>query len=227
MWWHLATGRYIVETGVIPQTDPFSYTAAGQPWVAHEWLAEIGMFLLYRSGGYLAMVVCFASLITLTYWLALRTLRTLGIGLPASVCITFWIAFMSMAGWHVRPQAFSYLFFSFFLYLLIRARSHNDRRLWLLPLTMVVWVNLHGGYIMGLILVGLFITGEGINRLRESRGKGGAERGNDGSGREAFSAQHPAPQDAGLRGAGLGATIPPPNRDSRCHHILAVANPRE
>jgi hypothetical protein len=231
MWWHLATGRYIVETGVIPQTDPFSYTAAGQPWVAHEWLAEIGMFLLYRSGGYLAMVVCFASLITLTYWLALRTLRTLGIGLPASVCITFWIAFMSMAGWHVRPQAFSYLFFSFFLYLLIRARSHNDRRLWLLPLTMVVWVNLHGGYIMGLILVGLFITGEGINRLRESRGKGGAERGNDGEtrrGRNFLSAQHPAPntQDAGLRArdsalpyrrliAIAGATI-----------LAAVANPQ-
>lgn len=167
LWWHLATGRYIVETGGIPTTDPFSYTAAGQPWVAHEWLAEIGMYLLYRFGGYLALVLCFALLVTLTYWLAFRTLGALGLGIPVSACITFWIAFMSMAGWHVRPQAFSYLFFSLYLYLLVRARNRYDRWLWLLPLVMVVWVNLHAGYVMGLLILGMFLTGEGINRFRK------------------------------------------------------------
>jgi len=169
MWWHLATGRYILDTGAIPYADPFSYTAQGQPWVAHEWLAEILMILLYRSGGYLPMVLFFAAVTTTTYWLASRTLLQVGLGVVATTCITLWIALMSMAGWHVRPQAFSYLFFSLYLYLLVRSRQRVDRWLWLLPATMVPWVNLHAGYVMGLLLMGLFLLGEGVNWLIERR----------------------------------------------------------
>ena len=165
LWWHLATGRYIVATGTIPASDPFSYTAAGQPWTAHEWLAEIAMYLLYRSGGYLVPLLFFASLITLTFWTVFRTLRVLGRSLVASSCITFWVAAMSLAGWNVRPQVVSYLFFAVYLFLLLRSRVRVDRWLWLLPLVMIAWVNLHAGYVMGLLLLALFIFGEWINRL--------------------------------------------------------------
>ena len=165
-WWHLATGRLIVETGSIPQVDPFSYTAAGEPWVAHEWLGEVVIYLSYRSGGYVATVIAFASVITLTFWLGLRTLKLMGLNAAWASALTLWAAAMSMPGWRVRPQAFSYLFFSLYLYLLIRSRKRPDGWLWLLPPAMAVWVNLHAGYVMGLELLGLFLLGEAINRAR-------------------------------------------------------------
>ena len=172
LWWHLATGRYIVQTGSIPTTDIFSYTAAGRPWMAHEWLAEIVMFLLYRTWGYAAAVVVFAALITLAYWVVFRTLRLLEAGVVVSAVITFWMAAMAVTSWNVRPQIFSYLFFAVYLYLLLRSRRTPGRAIWLMPAIMVVWVNLHAGYIMGLLLQGLFIVGEVANWVSKRRRDG-------------------------------------------------------
>src|SRR5438552_3373985 len=53
-WWHLATGRWMLEHGRIPFHDPFSYTHAGQTWYAHEWLAELGFAVADRVAGYAA-----------------------------------------------------------------------------------------------------------------------------------------------------------------------------
>ncbi len=166
LWWHLATGRYIVETGTIPHVDPFSYTAAGKPWVAHEWLSEVIMFVLYRAHGYLVPVLLFASVIALTYAITLQTLKVLGLKPVAAVSITFWAAFMSLFSWNVRPQIFSYFLSSIYIFLLVRSRKRRDRWIWLLPAIMVLWVNLHAGYVVGLILLGLFILGEGVNQGR-------------------------------------------------------------
>src|SRR5258705_7077856 len=70
MWWHLSTGRYILQNHSIPHTDPFSATAAGKPWIAHEWLADIlfygaysalgsaGLLLLTTAGRGLAVSAC-------------------------------------------------------------------------------------------------------------------------------------------------------------------------
>lgn len=166
LWWHMATGRYIVETGSIPTGDPFSYTAAGKPWVAHEWLAELVIYQIYRVGGYLPLVLLFGAMTTLTSGLTLRTLRLLGLRPIAAACITGWVALMSLFGWDVRPQVFSYLLFALYFYLLLRARQRVDRWLWLLPALMVLWVNLHAGYVMGQLLIGAFLVGEGINRWK-------------------------------------------------------------
>src|SRR5437762_1853949 len=51
VWWHLKTGELIARMGAVPTVDPFSYTAAGRPWVAHEWLWEFGVYELDRLGG--------------------------------------------------------------------------------------------------------------------------------------------------------------------------------
>ncbi len=179
LWWHLTTGRYILATRSIPTVDIFSYTAAGQPWVAHEWLAEIVMYLLYNTWGYVADVVIFAALITLAYWMVFRTLRLLDAGVIASTLITVWMAVMSIASWNVRPQIFSYPFFAIYLYLLLRFRRAPSRAIWLMPAIMLVWVNVHAGYIMGLLLLGLFIVGEAVNRVTGRWGDGVTGRGGE------------------------------------------------
>lgn len=166
-WWHLTTGRYIAETGSIPSTDPFSYTAAGQPWIAHEWLSELLIYTVFRTGGYLPLVLLFATVITITHAAVLRTARVLGQGPVAATCITAWVAAMSVFAWNVRPQWFSYLFFSVYLLILARSRTRADRWIWVLPALMVPWVNLHAGYMSGLLLLGSYLVGRWMDASRQ------------------------------------------------------------
>src|SRR5256714_9473133 len=63
LWWHLASGRVIIATGTIPHVDLYSFSAAGQPWVMHEWLADLMMYLLYQLGGLPLLVAIFAGVV--------------------------------------------------------------------------------------------------------------------------------------------------------------------
>src|ERR1700733_9062050 len=69
VWWHLRTGQYIVEHTSVPHTDPFSYTRAGKPWVAHEWLTEVLLFETERVAGLGALIVIFSAVICGAFFL--------------------------------------------------------------------------------------------------------------------------------------------------------------
>ena len=77
-WWHLKTGELIAQTHAVPRTDPFSYTADGRPWVVHEWLWELAAFIVYGYGGYVALVLLSATIVTLAYAILCCLLRRLG-----------------------------------------------------------------------------------------------------------------------------------------------------
>src|SRR6202142_1181591 len=62
LWWHLRTGQWIVETGHVPHTDPFSFTRIGSPWISHEWLSEIVLYELWSHAGPGALII-FSSVI--------------------------------------------------------------------------------------------------------------------------------------------------------------------
>ncbi|MCJ7668111.1 MAG: hypothetical protein MUP04_07520 [Anaerolineae bacterium] len=66
-FWHLRTGQLIWERRSIPREDPFSYTARGQAWVAHEWLTETILFALYSLIGQKGLILAFALLITCAF----------------------------------------------------------------------------------------------------------------------------------------------------------------
>src|SRR5258708_38208818 len=63
LWWHLCTGQWIVETGHVPHSDPFSFTRAGHAWISHEWLSEVVFYELWKPGGFGALIV-FSAMIT-------------------------------------------------------------------------------------------------------------------------------------------------------------------
>ena len=157
-WWHLRTGQYIVETQSIPHTDLFSYTAFGKPWITHEWLSQILMYLLYDSMGYWANVVFFAAIVTLTFFLLFRLVVKLGVNEVVAICLVFWSALIMRPFFTVRPLTFTWLLFVVFLSLLYSYHRGQARHLWLLPLLMVLWINLHGGFFIGLLLIGLLIA---------------------------------------------------------------------
>lgn len=156
-WWHLKTGEYIVYHRVIPRTDFFSFTNYGKAWVAHEWLSEVLFYLIYSRFGFNTLIFIFAVLTALAFWIALK--RS-----PAHVFIGGFAALLGV--WSVlptvgvRPRAFSLLFASIYLAILGRyARGEQTRALWWLVPLMAVWVNLHGGFLIGLVLIVLTIVG--------------------------------------------------------------------
>jgi hypothetical protein len=154
-WWHLRTGQWIAENHAIPHVDPFSSTLNGNPWTAHEWLSELILYTIYRAGGLTLLTLTFAGIITIAY--ALAYWRSSGRPYIAGFA-TILGAIASAPIWGVRPQIFTLLLFSLSLYLLDKYFvTGNIKVIILLPLLMVLWVNLHAGYMLGLALLGLYV----------------------------------------------------------------------
>src|SRR5262245_60199773 len=156
-WWHLRTGELIATMGTIPASDPFSYTAAGRPWVAHEWLWELMVFLIYQHAGWAVAVLLSATIVTLAYAVLYRLLRQLGANEILSAALVLWAALLAAPNFGVRPREVTYLLFTFYLSRLFLYRDGRIRHLWVLPPLMVAWVNLHGGFVLGLGVLGLFV----------------------------------------------------------------------
>ena len=153
-WWHLRAGQYIVENATIPHTDPFTFTAQGKEWIAHEWLSEVFMFGAYRLGGFALLSVLFSGIITFAFGLTYA--RCLGKPFLAGFAVLLG-ALATAPTWDVRPQMLSLFLMSVFLFLLDRyAQTKNARALIALPLLMLLWVNLHSGYALGLVVVGAY-----------------------------------------------------------------------
>jgi hypothetical protein len=161
VWWHLKTGQYIAQHKSVPHTDPFSYTRAGEPWVAHEWLTELLLYGLERATGFGGLIVMFAAVTCAAFFLLY--LRCGPDPYLAGVAMLY-AAWATQPVWGVRPQVLSLLLTS--LWLLILERSERDPKLlwWTLPLTLL-WVNLHAGFALGLALSALFLAGELAERL--------------------------------------------------------------
>lgn len=161
--WHLRTGEYIVTTGSIPHADFFSYTAAGHEWITHEWFSQVLMYLLYRVGGFFALVFFFAVVATLTFWLVYLRCK----GQPyLAVFVVLFAALAAAPIWGVRPQTISLFLTSGFLYILDRYRREGNGRLllWLLPL-MLIWANSHGSFALGPFLILIYLVGDVAERI--------------------------------------------------------------
>jgi hypothetical protein len=160
VWWHLKAGEYIAEHKTVPHTDPFSFTRAGQPWVAHEWLTELGMYELQRTTGFGGLIVIFAACLAAAFFLLyLRCGPAPYIGGVATLCA----AWATAPIWGVRPQVLSLLLTSLWLLILERSEQSPNLLWWTLPLTLL-WVNLHAGFALGLVLSALFLAGEFLEK---------------------------------------------------------------
>lgn len=177
-WWHMATGRVIVATGTIPTVDSFSYTQVGQPFYNQSWLAQVGMYLLFSVGGAPLIIFVQVLLLAFAYGLLLRlAIRQSGrLRLSVGVLLLGTLP-ASFDNWLVRPQSYALVIFIIYLYILTVWRDpHEPRRqqaLWppllLLPLLGMIWVNVHGSFVLGGALIGLIFVGEVLRRWIERR----------------------------------------------------------
>ena len=169
LWGYLAFGRLFWNSAQFPLRDVFSYVPTLYPWVYHEWLTGVLFYPIYvKFGGEGLQLLKYVLGLT-TFGLIYLTARNRGnspLGCAIGVCLV-------IRGWAyspVRAQVFTCLFFALTLYLVDTARlRQNGRRLWFVVFIMVLWCNLHGGFLMGLGLIGLYCIGALISRHRFSQ----------------------------------------------------------
>lgn len=151
---HLTTGRDILNTYSLPYTDTHSYTAYGEPWVAHSWGAALIFYLVYISAGYEGLSVLFALLGVAAALFLFLTLRARNVPLPLSLTLTLLAASIISLRWPGRPELLGPLFLVALVYLLTKA----DKIMWWLIPFFWIWGILYGSSaFLGIATVVLFI----------------------------------------------------------------------
>ena len=155
-WWHVAVGERILQDGNFPETDPFSFTAAGTTWIAYEWLGEVLMASAAKMWGFqghsFVLLLTSSLLFLLLYYYAYLRSRNWKAAFAACAAV------LPLAGifFTFRPQLLGYSFLVLTLICLERFRQGNERTIWALPFIFLVWVNTHGSFAFGLFVVGLY-----------------------------------------------------------------------
>ncbi len=179
LWWHLATGRWITENRALPAEDPFSYTTGSLSEESvraarAQWLGQVAFYLAYLAGGYSGLAFFRGLLIALPFvFLYASSIRKGVHPLPVLSCLAFPLFFVALTNYNTfeRPQAFSFV-----LALLVLALLEKTRRegrgpwMWLLPPLMLLWANLHGGYIVGVVIICAYAAGDALNRAARMAG---------------------------------------------------------
>ena len=169
LWWHLANGRLMLSTGSIPHVDAYSFSAAGHPWVMHEWLADLAIYLLYQRGGLPLLVAIFAGIVTAAAICLYLLLRRSGLPPTAAAALTLVGALAGSTAWGARPQLLNVLFCGLLLLGLLQYRTGRLHP-FVLPPFIWLWANLHSGFLVGIIICGLFLAGEAVDTWRSREG---------------------------------------------------------
>jgi hypothetical protein len=166
-WWHLEAGEYIVAHRTIPLVDVFSFTAQGKRWITHEWLFEIGAWLVHQLGGLDLLIVSKALLVLLGFGLWWWFFRLCGVSaVTGAITIALFAPLVTYHAYE-RPHLFTNLFATVFAIALLWYREASDRRqarrvlLLLLPVQLV-WANLHAGMVLGPALMLAFVVCEAL-----------------------------------------------------------------
>ncbi len=151
--WHLAAGRWMIEAGSIPRVDPFSFTHAGQPWTAHEWLAELLMAGAFRLGSWGGLSLLFATSAAATLWIVALQARRLALPSSASAALILAL-FIVLAPFIVaRPHVLAWPLLALWAILMLRAREAGRSPPLSAALLMLLWANLHGSFLFGLLMI--------------------------------------------------------------------------
>lgn len=156
LWGNIRLGQAVLASGTPVARDPYSFTS-DQPWINHEWLAEACMAIVYNHAGIPGLLCLSAAVAFAILLLTAHYLRSRGVGEPAIVGLVA-LLFLGIAGQLsvIRPQLFSALLFVVLLLTLRGAEERSPRLLlWVLPIC-AAWANLHGGWIVGVGVVGLW-----------------------------------------------------------------------
>jgi hypothetical protein len=179
--WHIRTGEQILATHSVPRVDSFSSTMQGQPWFAWEWLYDTLLGVVHESMGLNGVVWLGALLMSTAFAVLFWQLLARGTGLP--VALLLWLLVLGASSIHVfaRPHIVSWLFTLLWFVALERWEQGNAPPWlrweqgnappwlrWFFPVSMLLWVNLHGGWLLGMALLAIYMVAAFVESLRGS-----------------------------------------------------------
>jgi hypothetical protein len=157
-WWHLRIGQWMVDNGRLPSMDIFTFTASSHVWTDHEYLTEILMWRVFSTVGLPALIVLFGLLTWAGFWLMYLQVRR-----QPFVFVGLGLAIGAIAGapiWGPRAQMITFVLSCVELYWIHGYLSGRSRALNVFPLVMVLWANLHGGWVIGFVWLGIALGSE-------------------------------------------------------------------
>ncbi|MDH4230469.1 MAG: hypothetical protein OEW04_00385 [Nitrospirota bacterium] len=176
-FWHLKTGEWIWQHKSLPSEDPFAYTTPeGYSERKHfiltsYWLSQIIYYLSYLAGGMTGIIFLRFIVVGLLIFLVLK--RKAGDSILYECLLIIFIVFFLTRFSLERPHVYSFLFFPLILYLLDKIRDEDDsfdekKKYLFLPLIMILWANMHGGYVLGQAVIVMYLVTEGLKFTHHS-----------------------------------------------------------
>jgi hypothetical protein len=168
--WHIRDGELILQSHSITRVDPFSATMSGQPWYAWEWLYDVLIAAIHHVLGLNGVVFYSAAVMALSFVLVFHLAMRRGGSLPITLVLIVLSLGAASVHFLARPHVLSWLFTVIWFELLdsasgldlqpdLDSEADKARRLYWLPVLMLFWVNLHGGFLLGFALLGVYFVG--------------------------------------------------------------------
>lgn len=162
---HLLMGKYVLETGAPPTTEIFSYPYAGREYVPHEWLAGVIFYLAWLVLDLNGVVLLAGILIGAAFLLIFVQMALNSKELLLSFVLVLLGAVVTSIHWLARPHLFTMVFLAIWLVLLDRLARGGQIRIWIFPLLMLFWANIHAEYIVGFLVLLAYLAGHGWSYL--------------------------------------------------------------
>jgi hypothetical protein len=156
---HIVVGKIIVTEHYIPMTDIFSQTKNGLLLTTTEWLSEAVYAIAYLAMGLNGVVLLSAILIAITFTLVFRETLLRSRSYVISISLVFLMILATVFHWLARPHLFSWLILAIWLSRMDQLARGTTKKFWQFPLLMLLWANLHGGFILGFLAWGAYLAG--------------------------------------------------------------------
>ncbi|HEY6469949.1 MAG TPA: hypothetical protein VI434_09285 [Candidatus Dormibacteraeota bacterium] len=170
IFWHIVTGQWMVDHRQVVSQDLFTFTVSGKQWIDPEYTTEIIAYLLFKVGGLTLVSIGFAAVTFVGFVLIWRRV---GLEMSNKLIAAIAIGIAGLGGaevWGPRPQMITFTFTCLELLWLDRYLRGKSRAIYWLPLVMVAWANLHGGFLFGLVPVGVAAFVEAVHWIRRVDG---------------------------------------------------------
>jgi hypothetical protein len=164
IWWHLKNAEVLLDSGSFSPIDHYSWTASGSAWMNHEWLAEIPFYLAYGALGlrglFLTYFILHGIIFAGVYYLGILRSGSA----KDSICAAFLGMMLSLVSMGPRMLLFGWLCLIVLLIVLEKFDRGNGRVVWALPVLFCLWINLHGSWVFGFVILGIYLFSGTLGR---------------------------------------------------------------
>lgn len=156
---HLLMGQLILQTGEVPTTEQFIYPYLGRQYVTHEWLADVIFYGIYKVTGLKGIILFAAFTLASTFYLIYQSMASRFQTRLAAFLLVAWGALATSLNWATRPHLISMLFLAIWLIWADKLRRGEKISIWIFPAFMLLWSNMHGVFIAGILVLFSYAVG--------------------------------------------------------------------